>query len=280
VAGFVLPELIISSMPVATKITGSNLSDSATTELQRLAAVLHMLETAKGSRLAPESLSIFVDIGLLHCSYHLQFRGGTWEEKPLSAVPRLNAYEAALARLIYQYNIRSLVEQSLHLRLLKSWSALLSTIRCTYQALDLLEPDSPKEFRSAQILLIKSIILSIPRPLGQHIPLEQVEEILYLDNKLLEFVTFSPQDMRGPQALGWIEQEDIVSEDNSSTSDEERNSDEENEVVMRDIGDLVEELQSSMESRSSRRYGETYTESANTESRMMGITFDYSNLFP
>ena len=96
-----------------------------------------------------------------------------------------------------------------------------------------------------------------------------------MDNKLLGVVTLSPENWRGPRALGWVEEEEVTAEDNSSTSDEESSSNEEEEVVMEDSGDLVEEL----ESRSSKRYGETYTESADSESKMMGITFDYSNLF-
>ena len=68
-------------------------------------------------------------------------------------------------------------------------------------------------------------------------------------------------------------------EDDVSASDEESKSGETDEVVMANSGSLVEELESCTDSRSSKGYGETYTESVDTEIRMMGITFDYSNLF-
>jgi len=161
---------------------------------------------------------------------------------------------------------------------LEDWSTLLSILRCAYTVLDSLAPCSPRQFCSAQILLVKSILLSIPRPLGQHIPLEKVEEILYLDNKFLAFVTISPQNMKIPPALGWVEEE-IFLEDDVSTSDEESKSGETDEVIMANSRSLVDEVESCADSRSSKGYGETYTESVDTETRMMGITFDYSNLF-
>jgi hypothetical protein len=138
---------------------------------------------------------------------------------------------------------------------------------------------------------MKSILISIPRPLGQYTSLEKVEEILYLDNKLLEIVTISPRCMGVPRSLGWVEEGEAGSKDDASAGKEESSSDEDEEIVMEDNEHNLEEMESSMESsmecsiessmesKSSNKYGETYTDSVDTESRMMGIGFDYSSLF-
>jgi hypothetical protein len=105
-----------------------------------------------------------------------------------------------------------------------------------------------------------------------------VEEILYLDNKLLEIVTFSPHGMGVPRSLGWVEEEEAGSEDDASAGKEESSSDEDEEIVLGDNERNLEEMESSMESKSSNNYGETFTESIDSESRMMGIGFDHSNL--
>jgi hypothetical protein len=187
--------------------------------------------------------------------------------------------EVTLAPLFRQHLIWILVDHCLRLRRLEDWSALLPAIHWAYQALAFLGPGLSKIFCSEQVLLMKSILISIPRPLGQYTSLKKVEEILYLDNKLLEIVTFSPRGMGVPQSLGWVEEEEAGSKDDASASKEESSSDEDEEIVMEDNEHNLEEMESSMESKNSNKYGETYTESVDTESRMMGIGFDYSSLF-
>jgi hypothetical protein len=186
--------------------------------------------------------------------------------------------EVTLAPLFRQHLIWILVDHCLRLRLLKDWSALLPAIHWAYQALAFLGPCPSKRFCSEQVLLMKSILISIPRPLGQYISLEKVEEILYLDNKLLENVTFPPSDVGVPGSLGWVEEEEAGLEDDASAGEEESSSDEDEEIVLGDNERNLEEMESSMESKSSNNYGETFTESIDSESRMMGIGFDYSNL--
>jgi len=187
--------------------------------------------------------------------------------------------EVTLAPLFRQHLIWILVDHCLRLRRLEDWPALLPAIHWAYQALAFLGPGLSKIFISEQVLLTKSILISIPRPLGQYTSLEKVEAILYLDNKLLEIVTFSPRGMGVPRSLGWVEEEEAGSKDDASEGKEESSSDEDEEIVMEDNQHNLEEMESSMESKSSNKYGETYTESVDTESRMMGIGFDYSSLF-
>jgi hypothetical protein len=187
--------------------------------------------------------------------------------------------EVTLAPLFRQHLIWILVDHCLRLRHLEDWSALLPAIHWTYQALACLGPRPSGRFCSEQLLLMKSILISIPRPLGRYISLEKVEEILYLDNKLLEIVTFPPRGVGVPGSLGWVEEEEAGLEDDASAGEEEGSSDEDEEIVSGDNEHNLEEMESSMESKSSNNYGETYTESVDSESRMMGISFDYSSLF-
>lgn len=277
----IAPELMIYLTEILTYLDESASRDQPTSlkvwvksELFRVArfARSHIYSTEIGGKVR----LTFAGAELLEVNLAPYAESWVPEETELSA---FRNSEVTLAPLIHSHMIRGLVEHSLYLRLLKDWAALLSVIHCTYQALELLGPAISKEFCSGQILLVKSILLSIPRPLGQHITLGKVEEILHLNNKLLEIVTVAPRNMRGHQCLGWVEEGEVGLEGDASASEEEISSDEEEEIALGDNENIVGEFESSIESKSSNKYGETYTESADTESRIMGISFDYSSLF-
>lgn len=101
----------------------------------------------------------------------------------------------------------------------------MSAIHCAYLAIVLLGHGLPKAFCSEQILLVKSALIKIPRPLGRYASLEEVEQVLHLDNTLLEVAiplnldSINGENSRHEKDRGSVTQEDDVIRDESSATE-------------------------------------------------------------
>ncbi|KAF8858194.1 hypothetical protein BDZ45DRAFT_403554 [Acephala macrosclerotiorum] len=174
--------------------------------------------------------------------------------------------------MVHQQTIRLLVEYCIVLQRQKQWPGLLVAIHHAYQAISAMGSSLPKRFCSEQILLVKPALISIPRPLGQHVSLDMVEEILHLDCILFENVTTPPR-----RSLGWVEEGEIMVGDveNESESVTDSSLVELEDMVEADEGSVME-VDSNMDNASSNKFGMTYTESA---SGLTDISFNLSDLW-